>query len=104
MKKSFAVVGLGRFGTNVALTLMESGAQVLAIDSNPECVKRISSQVTCAVTVNVCETESLKEAGLENLKGHRSVGGMRASIYNAMPYEGVVALVEFMKKFEEENA
>ena len=37
MKKSFAVVGLGRFGTNVALTLMESGAQVLAIDSNPEC-------------------------------------------------------------------
>ena len=45
-----------------------------------------------------------KEAGLENLKGHRSVGGMRASIYNAMPYEGVEALVAFMKKFEEENA
>ncbi|MBU3841322.1 MAG: 3-phosphoserine/phosphohydroxythreonine transaminase [Candidatus Ruminococcus intestinipullorum] len=44
-----------------------------------------------------------KEAGLENLKGHRSVGGMRASIYNAMPYEGVEALVTFMKKFEEEN-
>ena len=44
-----------------------------------------------------------KAAGLENLKGHRSVGGMRASIYNAMPYEGVQALVDFMKKFEEEN-
>ena len=44
-----------------------------------------------------------KAAGLENLKGHRTVGGMRASIYNAMPYEGVEALVEFMKKFEEEN-
>ena len=44
-----------------------------------------------------------KEAGLENLKGHRSVGGMRASIYNAMPIEGVEALVAFMKKFEEEN-
>ena len=44
-----------------------------------------------------------KEAGLENLKGHRTVGGMRASIYNAMPYEGVEALVAFMKKFEEEN-
>lgn len=44
-----------------------------------------------------------KEAGLENLKGHRSVGGMRASIYNAMPIEGVKALVAFMKKFEEEN-
>ena len=44
-----------------------------------------------------------KEAGLENLKGHRSVGGMRASIYNAMPIEGVEKLVEFMKKFEAEN-
>ena len=44
-----------------------------------------------------------KEAGFENLKGHRSVGGMRASIYNAMPLEGVEALVEFMKKFEKEN-
>ncbi len=42
-------------------------------------------------------------AGLANLKGHRSVGGMRASIYNAMPYEGVEALVAFMKKFAEEN-
>ena len=45
-----------------------------------------------------------KAAGFENLKGHRSVGGMRASIYNAMPKEGVEALVAFMKKFEEENA
>ena len=43
------------------------------------------------------------EAGFVNLKGHRTVGGMRASIYNAMPLEGVKALVEFMKKFEEEN-
>lgn len=44
-----------------------------------------------------------KEAGLISLKGHRSVGGMRASIYNAMPIEGVEALVAFMKKFEKEN-
>lgn len=44
-----------------------------------------------------------QEAGLENLKGHRSVGGMRASIYNAMPIEGVEALVNFMKNFEKEN-
>ncbi|MBQ7039544.1 MAG: 3-phosphoserine/phosphohydroxythreonine transaminase [Clostridia bacterium] len=42
-------------------------------------------------------------AGFKNLKGHRSVGGMRASIYNAMPEEGIDALVAFMKKFEEEN-
>ena len=44
-----------------------------------------------------------KEAGFENLKGHRSVGGMRASIYNAMPVEGVEKLVEFMKAFEKES-
>ena len=42
-------------------------------------------------------------AGLVNLKGHRTVGGMRASIYNAMPIEGVKALVDFMEKFEKEN-
>ena len=45
-----------------------------------------------------------KEAGFENLKGHRSVGGMRASIYNAMPIEGVEKLVEFMAEFEKNNA
>ena len=42
--------------------------------------------------------------GMTNLKGHRSVGGMRASIYNAMPVEGVEHLINFMKKFEAENA
>ncbi|MFA9465854.1 MAG: 3-phosphoserine/phosphohydroxythreonine transaminase [Velocimicrobium sp.] len=45
-----------------------------------------------------------KAAGFENLKGHRSVGGMRASIYNAMPKQGVVDLVEFMRTFEQVNA
>ncbi len=44
------------------------------------------------------------ENGLVNLKGHRSVGGMRASIYNAMPYEGVEKLVAFMKEFEKANS
>ncbi|ETA79427.1 3-phosphoserine/phosphohydroxythreonine transaminase [Youngiibacter fragilis] len=45
-----------------------------------------------------------KAAGFENLKGHRAVGGMRASIYNAMPTEGVVKLVEFMREFEARNS
>lgn len=45
-----------------------------------------------------------KQAGFVNLKGHRTVGGMRASIYNAMPVEGVEKLVAFMKQFEQENA
>jgi phosphoserine aminotransferase len=48
-------------------------------------------------------TSQSKEAGLVNLGGHRSIGGMRASIYNAMPMEGVDALIDFMKKFEAEN-
>lgn len=46
--------------------------------------------------------ERSKEAGLLALKGHRSVGGMRASIYNAMPQEGVDALVNFMSDFEKD--
>ena len=50
---------------------------------------------------NYCKL--VKVAGFENLKGHRTVGGMRASIYNAMPTEGVEALIAFMKKFEAEN-
>ena len=53
------------------------------------------------------DAQFVKEAaanGLVSLKGHRLVGGMRASIYNAMPVEGVKALIEFMKKFERENA
>ena len=45
-----------------------------------------------------------KEIGIENIKGHRSVGGMRASIYNAMPIEGVQALVDYMKEFAAQNA
>jgi phosphoserine aminotransferase len=64
--------------------------------------------------MNVCfkstseqlDEKFIKEAkanGFDNLKGHRSVGGMRASIYNAMPIEGVKALVEFMKIFEQDN-
>ncbi|HFQ91941.1 MAG TPA: 3-phosphoserine/phosphohydroxythreonine transaminase, partial [Chromatiales bacterium] len=47
--------------------------------------------------------EQAKAAGLLTLKGHRSVGGMRASIYNAMPEEGVDALVSFMKDFEQRH-
>ena len=43
------------------------------------------------------------EDGMSNLKGHRAVGGIRASIYNAMPLEGVEHLLAFMKRFEAEN-
>ena len=59
--------------------------------------------VTDSEELNAKFIAESKAAGFENLKGHRSVGGMRASIYNAMPIEGVKALVDFMKKFELEN-
>ena len=59
--------------------------------------------VTCDADLDAKFVKEAKAAGFENLKGHRTVGGMRASIYNAMPKEGVEALVAFMKKFEEEN-
>lgn len=71
-------------------------------------VKKDRSMMNVTFIANTDELNDkfIKEAtanGFVNLKGHRSVGGMRASIYNAMPTEGVVALVELMKKFEANN-
>lgn len=60
--------------------------------------------VTGNETLDAAFVKEATAAGFVNLKGHRSVGGMRASIYNAMPTEGVAALIEFMKAFEAKNA
>ncbi len=60
--------------------------------------------VTKSAELDAEVVKATKAAGYDNLKGHKSVGGLRASIYNAMPKEGVVALVEFLKKFEAERA
>ena len=71
----------------------------------PECRSIMNVPfVTDSDELNNKFIEEAKANGLVQLKGHRTVGGMRASIYNAMPYEGVVALVQFMDKFEKENA
>lgn len=59
--------------------------------------------VTGDETLDAAFVKEAKAAGFVNLKGHRSVGGMRASVYNAMPREGVAALVEFMKAFEKDH-
>ena len=56
--------------------------------------------VTGDAELDAAFVKESREHGLENLKGHRSVGGMRASVYNAMPVEGVETLVAFMKDFE----
>ena len=63
---------------------------VTFVTGNPELDKKFAKEAA--------------ENGLVNLKGHRSVGGMRASIYNAMPKAGVEKLVQFMKKFASENS
>ena len=60
--------------------------------------------VTASKELDAQVVAATKAAGFDNLKGHKSVGGLRASIYNAMPKEGVAALVEFLKKFEQENS
>ncbi len=59
--------------------------------------------VTGDADLDAAVVAATKAAGFDNLKGHRSVGGLRASIYNAMPKEGVQALVDFLKKYEEEH-
>ncbi len=58
---------------------------------------------TASEELNAKFAKESMAAGMSNLKGHRSVGGIRASIYNAMPVEGVEKLVAFMKKFADEN-
>ena len=59
--------------------------------------------VTDSEELNAKFIQEAAQAGFVNLKGHRTVGGMRASIYNAMPIEGVEKLVEFMEEFERNN-
>ena len=59
--------------------------------------------VTASAELDAEVVKATKAAGYDNLKGHKSVGGLRASIYNAMPLEGVQALVDFLRKFEAEH-
>lgn len=68
-KKSYAVIGLGRFGAAVAEELTRAGAEVLAVDEDEECVHEISSVVTCAVKADVCDVESIEALGLSNMDG-----------------------------------
>ena len=63
MKKSYVVIGMGRFGTSVAERLYELGNEVLAIDTNPDKVQRMESKVTCAVVADVRDEEVLRSLG-----------------------------------------
>lgn len=69
MKKSYAVLGLGKFGKSVAEELTRAGAEVLAIDINEECVNDIADMVTCAMCMDVCDVPTMKTLGLSNMDG-----------------------------------
>lgn len=67
MQKSFAVIGLGRFGSSVARQLYNDGADVMVLDNNEEEVNRIADSVTVAISIDVTDTDALKNAGLANM-------------------------------------
>ena len=67
MKKSFAVIGLGRFGRSIAMELSNLGADVMVIDNDDEKINRLSDYVTCAINVDVCDTDALSSTGIANM-------------------------------------
>lgn len=68
-EKSYAVIGLGKFGTAIAEELSRAGAEVLAVDNDEERVHELASIVTCAVKADVCDAESMETLGLSNMDG-----------------------------------
>lgn len=68
-KKSYAVIGLGRFGAAIAAELARAGAEVLAVDQDEERVHELSSLVTCAVKADVCDAEIMDSLGISNMDG-----------------------------------
>ena len=67
MNKSFAVIGLGRFGESIATELANAGADVLAVDIDKDRVRALADIVTCAVTVDIRDTEAMESLGLSNM-------------------------------------
>lgn len=67
MKKSFAVLGLGRFGRCIAMELYNLGADVMVIDRDEEKINRVADSVTCAMNVDVCDVDALRNAGISNM-------------------------------------
>ena len=99
--KKYLIVVIAIFGLFVGGMALFSALSKNQTDE--PVAKESTSQATRDIMNKTVHTQA-KENNIVNIKGHRSVGGMRASIYNAMPIEGVEALVEFMKKFAKENS
>ena len=96
-----------------AINVYKAGLLYDFIDNSPFYTNRVEREyrsimnipfVTPSAELDEKFVKEAAQCGLVSLKGHRLVGGMRASVYNAMPVEGVQALIAFMKKFERENA
>lgn len=106
------ILGLGGLETMQAMNQKKAALLYSYLDSQSYYIAPVKKESRSLMNVTFVTGDAeldkkfakeASEVGLKNLKGHRSVGGMRASIYNAMPYEGVEALVEFMKDFAESN-
>ncbi len=67
MNKSFAVIGLGRFGRSVAIELSKLGAEVMVIDNDEEKINHVADYVTCAMNIDVRDHEALKNSGISNM-------------------------------------
>ena len=72
MNKSIAVIGLGRYGKSIATELYKNGADVLAIDGNPEIVNEIADSVTCAMSLDVCDMDALRAVSYTHLRAHET--------------------------------
>ncbi len=107
IEKSGGLVAMGERNAEKAKVLYDflDESSLFSSTVDPSCRSLMNVPfVTGDKDLDAAFVKEAAERGLVNLKGHRSVGGMRASIYNAMPCEGVEALVSFMKDFESRNA
>ena len=110
LKREVKIGNIKIGGTNPIAVQTMLNVPVKDIAGNVAQAKRVAAagcqivRVTVPSPSDAAVVAASKEAGFDNLKGHKSVGGLRASIYNAMPKEGVEALVEFLKKYEAEHA
>lgn len=106
LKRQGGVAGIEKVNIEKAKLLYDfvDNSSLYSNNVRPDCRSYMNATfVTGSEALDAQFAKEAEKAGLANLKGHRAVGGMRASIYNAMPIEGVRALVAFMQKFEMEN-